>query len=123
SQLRFMGRASQMALKAARAAIDEAGCEVRDAGVFVGSGTGDVEAHREIAAKLESTGGMRRVSPTVVPRIMSSSVSANLATVLHARGPSCSLTAACAGGAYNMVMAALLLRSHAIDLAIAGGVE
>jgi 3-oxoacyl-[acyl-carrier-protein] synthase-1 len=123
AQLRFMGRASKMALRAARTAIAQAKCNVKDAGVFVGSGTGDVEAHQEIAAKLEGDAGMRKVSPTVVPRIMSSTVSANLATVLEARGPSCSLTAACAGGAYNMVMGALLIRAGAIDTAVVGGVE
>lgn len=123
AQLRFMGRASRMALRAARAAIAQAQCNVRDAGVFVGSGTGDVEAHQEIASKLASDSGMRRVSPTVVPRIMASTVSANLATILEARGPSCTLTAACAGGAYNIVMGALLIRSGAIDMAVAGGVE
>ncbi|HEY6726201.1 MAG TPA: beta-ketoacyl-[acyl-carrier-protein] synthase family protein [Polyangiaceae bacterium] len=123
AQLRFMGRASRMALRAARAAIAQAKCSVRDAGVFVGSGTGDVEAHEEIATKLAGDAGMRRVSPTVVPRIMASTVSANLATVLEARGPSCTLTAACAGGAYNIVMGALLIQAGAIETAVAGGVE
>ncbi|HEU5072891.1 MAG TPA: hypothetical protein VFU02_01935, partial [Polyangiaceae bacterium] len=42
AQLRFMGRASRIALRAARAAIAQAKCSVRDAGIFVGSGTGDV---------------------------------------------------------------------------------
>ncbi len=122
SQSRFMGRATCMALKAARRAIAQAGVDVREAGVFVGSGTGDVAAHQEVAAKLAAS-GMRRVSPTLVPRIMSSTVSANLATVLEVRGPSCTLTAACAGGAYNIVMGALLIQSGAIEIAIAGGVE
>lgn len=123
SQLRFMGKASRMALRAARAALAQADADSREAGVFVGSGTGDVDAHLEVAAKLESTSQMKRVSPTVVPRIMASTVSANLATVLESRGPSCTLTAACAGGAYNIVMGALLIQSGAIDTAIAGGVE
>lgn len=122
AELRFMGRASRMALRATRDALAQAGCDAQAAGVFVGSGTGDVEAHQEVAAKLES-GGMRRVSPTLVPRIMASTVSANLSTILRSRGASCTLTAACAGGAYNLVMGALLIRSGALDMAICGGTE
>lgn len=123
AQSRFLGRSSKLALKAARAAISQSGCDTRESAVIVGSGTGDVDTHREVASKLESGAGMRRVSPAVVPKIMSSTVSANLATLLGAKGPSCSVTAACAGGAYNIVMAALLLRAGAAELAIAGGVD
>ena len=97
AQSRFLGRSSQLALKAARNAISQSGCDTRDSAVIVGSGTGDVETHREVCAKLASGAGMRRVSPAVVPKIMSSTVSANLATLLGARGPSCSVTAARSG--------------------------
>lgn len=120
---RFLGRASRLALKAARAAIAQAGLDVRDAAVVVGSGTGDVETHREIHAKLEKTHDSKKVSPTVIPRIMASTVSANLVNVLATRGPSVSATAACAGGAYNLLMAAQMVEHGFVDAAIAGGVE
>src|SRR5205807_6747407 len=50
-------------------------------GVAIGSGTGDVETHREIAERLRTTGSMRRVSATVIPKLMASTVSANLVNV------------------------------------------
>jgi 3-oxoacyl-[acyl-carrier-protein] synthase I len=122
-QARFMGRAARLALRAARLALEQARVPTRDLAVVVGSGTGDVETHREVAARLARPKGARRVSPTAIPRLMASTVSANLATVLGAIGPSFSATAACAGGAYNLLLAAELVTHGHVDAALAGGVE
>jgi 3-oxoacyl-[acyl-carrier-protein] synthase-1 len=54
---------------------------------------------------------------------MASTVSANLATVLESTGPSFSATAACAGGAYNLLLASQLLENGHVDVAIAGGAD
>jgi 3-oxoacyl-[acyl-carrier-protein] synthase-1 len=123
SQARFMSRVALLALRAARSALAESGIATRDAAVVVGSGTGDVETHREIAGRLARTEGPRRVAPTVIPRLMASTVSANLATVLEATGPSFSATAACAGGAYNLLLASQLIENGHVDVAIAGGAD
>jgi 3-oxoacyl-[acyl-carrier-protein] synthase-1 len=122
-QARFMGRAALMALRATRLALEQARIPTRDVAVIVGSGTGDVDTHREVAARLARAEGRRRVSPTVIPRLMASTVPANLATVLGATGPSFTATAACAGGAYNLLLAAQLIEFGHVDAAIAGGVE
>jgi 3-oxoacyl-[acyl-carrier-protein] synthase-1 len=123
SQARFMGRAALLALRAARLAIDEARPCVRELAVIVGSGTGDVDTHREVAARLARTEGSRRVSPTVIPRLMASTVPANLASVLGATGPSFTAAAACAGGAYNILLAAQLVEAGHVEAALAGGAE
>jgi len=122
-QARFMGRAALLALRTARLALEEARRSPRDMAVVVGSGTGDVDTHREIALRLARGRGSRRVSPTVIPRLMASTVPANLATVLGATGPSFTAAAACAGGAYNLLLAAQLIESGHVDAALAGGVE
>jgi 3-oxoacyl-[acyl-carrier-protein] synthase-1 len=126
AQSRFMGRASRMALRCSRAALAEAGRDPADpAGMAVvfGSGTGDVETHAEVHDKLRETSDTKRVSPTVIPRLMASTVSANLVHVLRSTGPSFSATAACAGGNYNVLLAAQLVRSGHAGFALAGGVE
>jgi 3-oxoacyl-[acyl-carrier-protein] synthase-1 len=123
SQARFMGRAALLALRAARMALDEARLSPREMAVVVGSGTGDVDTHREVAARLARTEGSRRVSPTVIPRLMASTVPANLATVLGATGPSFTAAAACAGGAYNLLLAAQLIEGGHVEAALAGGVD
>jgi 3-oxoacyl-[acyl-carrier-protein] synthase-1 len=122
-QARFMGRAALLALRAARLALEEAGLSPREMAVVVGSGTGDVDTHREVAIRLARTEGSRRVSPTVIPRLMASTVPANLATVLGATGPSFTAAAACAGGAYNLLLAAQLIEGGHVDAALAGAAD
>lgn len=123
SEGRFMGRGSRIALKAARAAIAESGIDPRHLAVVAGSGTGDVETIIEITEKLAKTHQTLKISPTVVPRLMASTVSANLVNVLRTTGPSFSATAACAGGAYNVLLAAQLIQSGHAKAALAGGAE
>jgi 3-oxoacyl-[acyl-carrier-protein] synthase-1 len=123
AQARFMGRAALLALRATRLALAQSQLPTREAAVVVGSGTGDVETHQEVSARLARSKGRAKVSPTVIPRLMASTVSANLATVLGATGPSFTATAACAGGAYNLLLAAQLVEFGHVDAAIAGGVE
>lgn len=122
-QSRFMGRASLMALKAARLALAQARIPTEEIAVVVGSGTGDVTAHQEVHVKLTETQNMKRVSPTIIPRLMASTVSANLASVLRTRGPSFTVSAACSGGPYNMLLAAELMQSGHAGAALVGGVE
>lgn len=123
SNARFMGRAALMAYKAGLAALAQSGVDRRDIAVVAGSGTGDVATHIEVQEKLSNGGGFRKVSPTVIPRLMASTVSANLATALCTSGPSFSVSAACAGGAYNILIAAELIEHGHVDAALAGGAE
>ncbi|MCA9489415.1 MAG: beta-ketoacyl-[acyl-carrier-protein] synthase family protein [Myxococcales bacterium] len=122
SEGRFAGRASRLALVAARRALAVSGLDPRTAAVVVGSGTGDVDAHRQIGEVLARSTA-RRVAPTMIPRIMASSVSANLAHLLRVTGPSLSVSAACAGGAWNLVVAAQIVASGMAPAALAGGAE
>jgi 3-oxoacyl-[acyl-carrier-protein] synthase-1 len=123
SQGRFMGRQSRLALGAARRALAQSGLERRDLAVVVGSGAGDVATHVEIQKQMDTRGDIRRVLPTVVPRLMASTVSANLVNVLQTTGPSFTTAAACAGGAYNLLLAATLIESGHVEAAVAGGSE
>ena len=122
SQARFMGRMSLLAVAGARLALEQSGLPTRNAAVVVGSGTGEIVTHREVVRRTDR-GGRVRVSPTTIPKIMASTPSANLATVLKTQGPSLSVTAACAGGAYNLALAAAWIREGVIEHALAGGVE
>lgn len=122
-QARFMTRASRLALRAARTALRQADLQSSDVGVVVGSGTGDVDTHIAIQRLLQKNQDARKTSPAVIPKIMASSVSANLSNALRFAGPSVSATAACAGGAYNILIAAQFIESGHMDAAIAGGIE
>lgn len=128
---RFMGRGSRMALKSALAAVAQSKLfdsalphlTRRDVSVVYGAGTGDVETHIDVRRKLDETNDAKRVQPTVIPKLMASTVSANLVNVLKTTGPSFTATAACAGGAYNILLATMLIRAGHVRAAIAGGVE
>ena len=128
---RFMGRGSRVALKSALAAVGQSKLfeatlphlERREVAVVFGAGTGDVETHIEVRRKLDETTDVKRVQPTVIPKLMASTVSANLVNVLKTTGPSFTATAACAGGAYNILLATMLIRAGHTRAAIAGGVE
>jgi 3-oxoacyl-[acyl-carrier-protein] synthase-1 len=82
-----------------------------------------VATHCEIQSKLERTGNAKKIAPTVIPKLMASTVSANLANALGATGPSFSATAACSGGSYNILLAAELIEHRHVDCALVGGVE
>lgn len=120
---RFMGRAARLALWASRKALAQSQLDPTEAAVIVGSGTGDVAAHIQLGDRIHKTGSARRAPATLIPRIMASTVSANLSNALRTRGPSVSATAACAGGAWNLALAGMLIDGGAADVAIAGGVE
>ncbi|HXX66745.1 MAG TPA: beta-ketoacyl-[acyl-carrier-protein] synthase family protein [Polyangiaceae bacterium] len=126
--LRFMGRAARMACAGAADACLAAQISAETVrryrvAVVVGSGTGDVDAVCEVYDLLRERGTTRPVSPTAVPRIMGSTVAANLALFLGATGPAFVVSAACAGGAVSMCVGALLLRAGLADIAIVGGAE
>ncbi|UHQ18868.1 beta-ketoacyl-ACP synthase I [Lysobacter sp. KIS68-7] len=124
---RFMGDAAAYSYVAMRDAIADAGLSdeaVHDprTGLIAGSGGGSPEWQTETSDLLRNK-GVRRVGPYMVPRTMSSTVSANLATAFGIRGVSYSLSAACATSAHCIGAAADLIRHGAQDIVFAGGGE
>jgi 3-oxoacyl-[acyl-carrier-protein] synthase-1 len=124
---RFMGDAAAYAYLSMRDAIADAGLDdgaVRDArtGLIAGSGGGSPQWQIETGDLLRNK-GVRKVGPYMVPRTMSSTVSANLATAFGIRGLSYSLSAACATSAHCIGAAADLIRHGAQDVVFAGGGE
>lgn len=124
---RFMGDAAAYAYVSMRDAIADAGLSeeaIHDprTGLIAGSGGGSPQWQIE-AGDLLRNKGVRRVGPYMVPRTMSSTVSANLATAFGIRGLSYSLSAACATSAHCIGAAADLIRHGAQDIVFAGGGE
>jgi 3-oxoacyl-[acyl-carrier-protein] synthase-1 len=122
-EVRGMGRAARLAYHAALIALAQARLERRDIAVVAGSGTGDVATLNEVQTKLDERKTTRSVSPLALPRMMASTVSANLATVLRTTGPAFGVTAACATGGINIAIAAQLIALGQVPAALAGGAE
>lgn len=124
---RFMGDAAAYAYVAMQKAIDDAGL-VDDlvsnprTGLIAGSG-GASSANIVWGADRLRDKGVRRVGPYLVPRTMSSTVSACLATPFAIRGLNFSITSACATSAHCIGAAMEQIQWGKQDIIFAGGGE
>src|SRR5258708_23088858 len=124
---RFMGDGAAFAYVAMKEAI--AGAGLSDAeisndriGVIAGSGgptTGAIVQSAIIAKEK----GPKRIGPFMVPRAMSSTVSANLATAYKIKGPSYSISSACSTSAHCIGNAVECIQLGKADRMFAGGGE
>ncbi len=126
--LRFMGEGSRYAYLAARDALDDAGLTLADVagqprcGLLASSGATSTASFYDAFAQ-HRQGGVRRVLPYHVPRTMTSSVVAGLATALGITGIGYGLVAACASALNNVGHAAELIALGKQDVVLAGGGE
>ena len=124
---RFMGDAAAFNYLAMREAITDAKLgedqisNVRT-GLIVGSGGASTE-NVVLAADILRTKGLRRIGPYMVPRTMSSTTAACLATAFKIKGISYSISSACATSAHCIGNAAELIQYGKQDLVFAGGGE
>ncbi len=115
------------ACAAARQAVADAGLPVdglagTPTACAVGTSGGSPESvHR--AATLYDDGRARRVDPFLAFRCMTSAPSVAISNLLGLRGRCYSINSACATGLHNIGHAVELIRSGAIDRALAGGAE
>jgi len=93
------------------------------AAVVVGSGAGGVSEVPRAEEVLARGGNLAMLGGVGLARIMNSTATANLAVLLGARGRTCSLSAACATGLYNIGHGYELVRHGLADLCVSGAVE
>ena len=125
--LRFMGDAAAYGYIAMQQSIDDAGLEEKDvsndrSGLIASSGGASSENIIFSADTLRNR-GVRKIGPYMVPRSMSSSVSACLATPFKIRGVNYSITSACATSAHCIGAAAEQIQLGKQDVVFAGGAE
>jgi len=126
-QRRFMGDGAAYNYIAMKEAIADAGLEEKDvsnerSGLIMGSG-GPSTSNQVLAADIAREKGVRRVGPYMVPRCMSSTNSANLATAFKVKGYSYSISSACSTSAHCIGNGAELIQYGKQDLVFAGGGE
>ncbi len=125
--LRFMGDASAYSYLSMQEAIEDAGLQEEQisnlrSGIVAGSGGGSPKDQLE-STDIAKEKGIKRVGPYRVPRTMSSSVSACLATAFKIKGINYSISSACATSAHCIGNAAELIQMDKQDLVFAGGGE
>lgn len=125
--LRFMGDASAFAYIAMQQAIEDSGLQEEDisnprTGLVAGSGGASSKWQVEAADILRNR-GVRKVGPYMVPRTMSSTVSACLATPFKIKGINYSMSSACATSAHCIGHALEQIQLGKQDIVFAGGGE
>ena len=126
-QLRFMGAGAAYSVLSMEQAIEDAGLsnvEISNpkTGLIAGSG-GPSTANLLQAFDTARTKGPKRVGPFMVPRCMSSSVSACIATFFKIKGVNFSITSACSTSAHCIGIGADQIKYGNQNIVFAGGGE
>ena len=127
--LRRMDTFVQYALAGAVMAMEDAGLKVGqddlDAtriGIIVGSGIGGIGVIEQQHAVLLDK-GPRRVTPLLIPMLISNMASGQLSIYFNAKGPNSCVVTACATAAHSIGDAYRVIERGDADVMIAGGTE
>ncbi|NTU54667.1 MAG: beta-ketoacyl-ACP synthase II [Anaerolineales bacterium] len=126
-EARRMDRFTQFAAAATLEAMEHAGLKIDDSncdrvGVVIGTGIGGIGTIMDQAEILRER-GPERISPFLVPMMISDSAAGMLAIRVGARGPNMALATACASGNNAIGEAAEMIRRGSADAMIAGASE
>lgn len=118
--VQFALAAAKMAVDDASLTIDESNCE--DVGVYIGSGVGGISTVEEQARTLFEK-GPSRVSPFMVPMMISDMAAGQVSIMLGAKGPNEATVTACASSAHAIGNAFNAIRYGRAEVMITGGSE
>ncbi|HEX2948037.1 MAG TPA: beta-ketoacyl-ACP synthase II, partial [Armatimonadota bacterium] len=124
---KHLDRFAQFALAAAKMAVNDAGLEITESlapevGVVIGSGIGGMATlEKQHSALMEK--GPHRVSPYMIPMMISDMAAGAVSIEFGARGPNMSVVTACASSGNAIGEATEMIRRGSATAIIAGGAE
>lgn len=126
--MRFLSQAGAWNHVAMKQAIADAGLEAADitnerTGIIMGSGGASTRAIVEAADITRKNASPKRIGPFAVPKAMSSTASATLATWFQIHGVNYSISSACSTSAHCIGNAAEMIQWGKQDVMFAGGHE
>ena len=126
-ELVLYDRVTQFAILAARQAVNESGLIFdgelsENSGVLLGKAAGGMNTWEDnYRAVFES--GKNRVHPFVVPKLMNNAATSHVSMEFNLKGPSFTVSTACASSNHAIGLAFQMVRSGMVDVMIAGGSE
>jgi len=124
-EARQLDRFAQFSVAVADMALSDAGGLDADpgrSGVIMGTGVGGLQT-LETQILVYAEKGVRRISPRLVPMMMSNAGAAAVSMRIGWHGPSETIITACAAGAHSIAHAARLVASGRCDVVIGGAAE
>jgi 3-oxoacyl-[acyl-carrier-protein] synthase II len=126
-EARKMDRFTQFAATATLEALQQSGLAIDESnrdrvGILIGSGIGGITTILEQVEVMRER-GPERVSPFLIPMMISDSAAGMIAIRVGARGPNMAVATACASGTNALGEAAEIIRRGSADVMIAGGSE
>ena len=124
-EVRRTDRFAQLAVAAAAMALDDAGplsVDLDRAGVVLGTGVGGLHTLEDQIVLRHEKGG-KRVSPFLVPMMMSNAGAATVSMRFGWRGPCEATVTACAASTHAIANAARLIATGTCDAVMTGGSE
>jgi len=123
-----MSRFSQLAVAAAKMAVEDAGLEVdeslaEDVGVILGTGIGGALVEAEKAHLILQNKGVRRVPPLFVPSMMPNAAAHHVGCAFGIKGYTSTVIAACASGTQGIGEGVRAIRDGLAKVVLAGGTE
>lgn len=127
-QTRFLAKGSAWNFLAMQQAIDDSGLEKDQVsnirtGIVMGSGGPSTQTVYQAALLTEKNKSPKRIGPFAVPKTMSSTASATLATPFEIKGVNYSISSACATSNHCIGNAYELIQMGKQDIVFAGGSE
>ena len=122
-----MGRCSQLAIAAARLALEDSGLNQPDlsekiVGTVLGTTMGEPQVLEEID-RIWVQEGFEQIPAELVPRYACHIIPTNVALEFGFRGPNMMIPTACSAGNYAIGYASDLLKLGRVDVALAGGAD
>ncbi len=124
-QARHMDRYTQFAAVASRQAVEQARLtfeEPEEIGVVIGSGIGGLST-LSLQFDVLAQRGPRKISPFLVPMMITDGAPGQISIMLGARGPNYCVTSACSSGADALGAAYEMVRRGDANAVVAGGTE
>ena len=126
-EARHTDRFAQLAVAASRQAAEQSGIQINaegqnNIGVIIGSGIGGLTTLYEQMKVLQEK-GPDRVSPFLVPMMISDMAAAQVSISLGLKGPNMCTTSACSSGSDAIGAACELIRHDVTKVMLAGGSE